>query len=209
MKFGVLISGRGSNMVALAEACASPDHPADIAVVVANDADAPGLRKAAEIGIPTDVVDHRDYPGRESFEEALLPVLAARDVEAVALAGFMRLLSSRFLSAFPERVLNIHPSLLPAFPGLDAHEQALEHGVRWSGCTVHMVTEEMDAGPIVLQAAVPVRQDDDVDSLSARILTQEHRIYPEAVRLLAQGRVQVQGRRVKIDGLEGSYAYEE
>lgn len=199
MRLGILISGRGSNMVALARACAAPGFPARVAVVVSDTPGAPGLEHAAALGLETALVDRRAAADREAFEEALLEVLRAHAVQAVCLAGFMRLLSGRFLREFPERVLNIHPSLLPAFPGLHAHEQALEYGVRTSGCTVHLVTEEMDAGPIVAQAAVPVELDDDAESLAARVLQQEHRIYPEAVRLLAEGRLRVAGRRVRIE----------
>lgn len=198
MKLGVLISGRGSNMVSLAEACGRPDFPAELAVVVSNVPGAGGLGRAAGMGIATAVVDHRDYDDRASFERALIEVLRQHEVEAVALAGFMRIVTGIFLSAFPGRVLNIHPSLLPAFPGGHAHRDALAHGVKVSGCTVHLVTEEMDAGPIVVQAAVPVAEGDTEESLAARVLEQEHRIYPEAVRLLAEGRLRVQGRRVQI-----------
>ncbi len=199
MRFAVLISGRGSNMEALADACAEPGFPARIVLVVANVAAAPGLRKAAARGLPTAVLEHGAFADRDAFEARLVQLLREHRVEAVALAGFMRLLGRRFLSAFPQRVLNIHPSLLPAFPGLHAHEQAIEYGVRVSGCTVHLVTEQMDAGPIVLQAAVPVLQEDTAETLAARVLQQEHRIYPQAVRLLAEGRLRVVGRRVWID----------
>ncbi len=198
MNLGVLISGRGSNMEALADACADPSFPAEITVVLSNVADAPGLSLARERGLSTEVVDHARHGSRDAFEEEVVARLRAHDVEAVCLAGFMRLLGPGLLAAFPGRVLNIHPSLLPCFPGLHAHEQALEYGVRFSGCTVHFVTEEMDAGPIVLQAAVPVEQGDTAETLSARILEQEHRIYPESVRLLAEGRLDVRGRRVEI-----------
>lgn len=198
LALGVLISGRGSNMESLADACAAPDFPAEVAVVLSNVPDAPGLERARERGIDTEVVDHREHEGREAFEEAIVAQLRAHGAQAVCLAGFMRLIGPRMLAAFPARVLNIHPSLLPSFPGLHAHEQALEYGVRFSGCTVHFVTEDMDAGPIVLQAAVPVEPGDTVETVSARILEQEHRIYPEAVRLLAEGRLEIVGRRVQI-----------
>jgi len=198
VRLGVLISGRGSNMVAIAEACAAPGFPAELAVVVADSADAPGLEKAAAMGIATAVVAPGDFASRGEFEDALAAALLAAGAEAVCLAGFMRLLTARFLAHFPGGVLNIHPSLLPAFPGLDVQQKALDHGVRFSGCTVHFVTEEMDAGPIVLQAAVPVLAGDDADVLAARILEQEHRVYPEAIRLWAEGRLQVVGRTVHI-----------
>lgn len=198
MRIGVLISGRGSNMVSIAEACAADDHPADVAVVVSDVASAAGLERAASMGLATAVVDPADHPDRAAFEGALIEVLRAHGVEAVCLAGFMRLLTGRFLAAFPDSVLNIHPSLLPSFPGLHVQQKAIDHGVRFSGCTVHFVTEEMDAGPIVLQATVPIEPDDDAAALAARILEQEHRIYPEAVRLLAEGRLRMEGRAVRI-----------
>jgi len=198
VKLGVLISGRGSNMLALARACAAPEYPAEIALVVSNEPDAPGLSAAADLGLATAVVEHRDYDGREPFEWGLVNALRTHGVELVALAGFMRLLGSGFLEAFPQRVLNIHPSLLPAFPGLHAHEQALAYGVRYSGCTVHLVTEDMDAGPILLQAAVPVQAHDTAETLAARVLEHEHRIYPEAVRLVAEQRVRVVGRLARV-----------
>lgn len=199
MNVGVLISGRGSNMVSLARACADPEFPADIAVVISNEREASGLERAAELGLATEIVDHRLYPDRIAFEDALARQLLEHDVDLLCLAGFMRLVSARLLGHFPQRVLNIHPSLLPSFPGLHAHRQVLAHGVRVSGCTVHIVTEDMDAGPIVLQAAVPVHGSDNEDTLAARVLEQEHHIYPEAVRLFAEGRLRVVGRRVQID----------
>ena len=198
LRLGVLISGRGSNMVSIAEACASPDFPAEVALVVSNVPGAGGLERAESMGIATSVVDHRDYEDRPSFERALVGLLREHGVEALALAGFMRIVTGTLLDAFPDRVLNIHPSLLPSFPGAHAHRDALAHGVKVSGCTVHLVTEEMDAGPIVVQAAVPVAEGDTEDSLAARVLAQEHRLYPEAVRLLAEGRLRVDGRRVEI-----------
>ena len=199
MKLGVLISGRGSNMVSIAEACAAPDFPADVAVVVADTPAAAGLEKAAAMGLATAVVAPGAFADRGAFEDALAATLAGHGVEGVCLAGFMRLLTGRFLDRFPDRVVNIHPSLLPAFPGLDVQQKALDHGVRFSGCTVHFVTAAMDAGPIILQAAVPVLDDDDADALAARILEQEHCVYPEAVRLFAEDRLRVVGRRVIVD----------
>lgn len=198
MRFGILISGRGSNMESLAIACETADWPAEIAVVISNRPEAPGLQRATARGLATEVVDHDEFASRDGFERALVEKLREHEVEAVCLAGFMRLLGRRLLRAFPNRVLNIHPSLLPAFAGLNAHDQALEYGVRWSGCTVHLVTEVMDAGPIVLQEAVPVTPDDTVETLSARILEQEHRIYPIAMRLLASRRLRLRGRIVEI-----------
>ena len=184
-------------MKALGDACASEEFPAEVAVVISNEPEADGLQHARGLGIETAVVDHRGK-SRDAFEGELIEVLQRHRADLVCLAGFMRLLSARFVEAYRGRVLNVHPSLLPAFPGLHATRQALEQGVRVAGCTVHVVVEEMDAGPIVLQAAVPVEADDIEESLSARVLEQEHRIYPEAVRLFAEGRVRVEGRRTRI-----------
>ena len=199
MKLGVLISGRGSNMVAIAEACAAPDFPAEIVLVASDQPGAAGLERAAALGLEALVIDPARFPDRVAHEMALADELERRGAEAVCLAGYMRILSPAFLDRFPGAVLNIHPSLLPAFPGLDVQQKAIEHGVRFSGCTVHFVTPEMDAGPIILQAAVPIEGGDDADALAARILEQEHRIYPEAVRLVAEGRLRVVGRRVEIE----------
>lgn len=196
MRLGILISGRGSNMAAIADACATPGFPAAVAVVVSDRAAAAGLQAARDRGLPAAVVAHTDHANRAAFEARLLEVLRGHGVEAICLAGFMRLLGPALLQAYPDRVLNIHPSLLPSFPGLHAQRQALQHGVRISGCSVHLVTEEFDAGPILKQAAVPVLEGDTEEALSARILEQEHRIYPEAVRLLAEGNLIIHGRRV-------------
>jgi phosphoribosylglycinamide formyltransferase-1 len=192
---GVLISGRGSNLQALMDAIADRRLDARIAVVISNQPDAGGLDRARAAGIDALVMDHRAYPSRDAYDAALAGVLRASNVSLVCLAGFMRLIGSSLLDAFPQRILNIHPSLLPAFPGVDAQRQALEHGVKVSGATVHLVTSELDGGPIVMQAPVPVRDDDTVDSLSARILIQEHRIYPEAVRAVLDGGWTIRGRR--------------
>ena len=198
LRVGVLISGRGSNMESLAEACAAVDHPAQIAVVVSNRPDAAGLERAASLGISTRVVDHTGFDDKAAFEAEVIRVLEEHGVELICLAGFMRVLSEDFVARFPNKILNIHPSLLPAFPGLDVQRKAIEYGARFSGCTVHFVVPEVDAGPIVLQAAVPIEQEDSEDSLAARILEQEHRLYPEAVRLFAEGRLRIDGRRVSI-----------
>jgi len=192
----VLISGRGSNLQALMDAAAGGHLGAEIRVVISNRGGAAGLARAREAGIETLVMPHRDAPSREAYDRALVEALAARGVTLVCLAGFMRLLGPAFCAAFPDAVLNIHPSLLPSFPGLDAQRQALEHGVRVSGATVHLVTPELDAGPILMQEAVPVLDDDTVESLSSRILAVEHRIYPEAVRRVLAGRWRIEGRRV-------------
>ncbi|SLN48595.1 phosphoribosylglycinamide formyltransferase [Oceanibacterium hippocampi] len=198
MKVGILISGRGSNMEALIRATALPDHPAKIVLVVANRADAGGLATAAAAGIATAVIDHRDHADRAAFEAAMDGALRAAGVELVCLAGFMRILGNDFVNSWRDRLVNIHPSLLPAFKGLHVHERALDAGVRISGCTVHYVRPEMDSGPIIAQAAVPVADNDTPDSLAARILAEEHRIYPAALRWIAEGRVSIYGERVRI-----------
>ena len=196
MNLGILISGRGSNMSALVEAVREGRVPgAEVAVVLSDRAGAAGLGRAAELGVETAVVERRGRT-REEHERELIEVLRARGVELVCLAGYMRLLSPCFVEEFRGRVLNIHPSLLPAFPGLDAQRQAVEHGARVSGCTVHFVDETLDGGPIITQRAVPVLDTDTPDTLAARILAEEHRAYPEAVRLVASGAYDIAGRRV-------------
>jgi phosphoribosylglycinamide formyltransferase-1 len=194
-KLGVLISGRGSNLQALIDAVADGTLDASIAVVLSNRADALGLERATAAGIPSRVLAHGDWPTREAYDEALVSALRQAGVELVCLAGFMRLLSPAFINAFPDRILNIHPSLLPAFPGVDAQRQALDHGVTITGATVHFVTPDLDAGPIVLQAPVAVLPGDTVEVLSARILEEEHRLYPEAVRRVLAGGWRIEGRR--------------
>jgi phosphoribosylglycinamide formyltransferase-1 len=197
-RVGILISGRGSNMVALVAAMRDGGVGAEPAVVISNVPGAAGLKTAAEHGVATAVVDHTAIRPREAHERAVLEILARERVDIVCLAGYMRRLSPLLVSAFPGRILNVHPALLPAFPGLDAQKAALDHGVKVSGCTVHLVDDEVDHGPIVLQAAVPVLDDDTAATLSARILEQEHAIYPKALALLAEGRLQIEGRRVRI-----------
>ena len=192
---GVLISGRGSNLQALIDAVADGRLNARLAVVISNTPGAPGLGRARAAGIETLTINHRDYASRDAFDAALAAALQDRRVELVCLAGFMRLIGQRMLDAFPERIINIHPSLLPAFPGVDAQAQALAYGVKVSGVTVHLVTAELDGGPIILQSAVDVLDDDTPETLSARILEQEHRIYPEAVARVLAGGWQVVGRR--------------
>ncbi len=199
MKTAILISGRGSNMEALLTAAADPDYPAGIALVLSNRPGAPGLDKAAARGIPTLVVDHKQYDSREAFEAAVTDALADAGAELVCLAGFMRLLTDGFVERWRDRLINIHPSLLPAFRGLHTHEQALAAGVRLHGCTVHFTRPAMDEGPIIAQAAVPVHPDDDADTLADRVLAAEHRIYPLAVRLIAEGRARVENERVLVD----------
>jgi len=194
LKVGVLISGRGSNLQALIEACAAPDFPAEIALVISNQPDAAGLDRAKAAGIAARTISHRD----PVFETTLNATLRETGVELVCLAGFMRILGDGFVAAWSDRLINIHPSLLPAFPGLDTHRRALAAGVRISGCTVHFVRPTVDAGPIIIQAAVPVLGDDTERRLAARILAVEHRLYPMTLRLIAEGRVTILGGRVEI-----------
>ncbi len=196
----VLISGRGSNLQALIEAAAAADFPARIALVLSNRPGVQGLERAAAAGIATVVVDHKAYPDRATFDAEVDRVLRAQAIELVCLAGFMRLLTPGFVTAWADRMINIHPSLLPAFKGLHTHERALAAGVRFTGCTVHYVRPEMDEGPIIVQAAVPIRPDDDADRLAARVLEAEHRCYPEAVRWIAEGRVRLVDGRALVDG---------
>jgi folate-dependent phosphoribosylglycinamide formyltransferase PurN len=185
-RIGILISGRGSNMLALARACAEPDFPCEVALVLSNVPDAPGLALAAEMGLAVDSVDHRSYRGdRAAHEVAMASRLARQGVEILCLAGYMRLLTPFLVGRYAGRMLNVHPSLLPAFPGLDTHARALAKGVKFHGCTVHLVTEAMDEGPILAQAVVPVLHSDDEASLAARVLAQEHIIYPRALAALA------------------------
>ena len=193
---GVLISGRGSNLQAIIDAIAARRLDATIAVVVSNRAGVQGLQRARQAGIDAVHLSPRDYSDRDAYDQALADLLRARGVQLVCLAGFMRLVGRPLLDAFPNRILNIHPSLLPAFPGLDAQRQALAHGVRVTGVTVHLVNAELDGGPIVLQAAVPVLEDDTFDTLEARILAEEHRLYPEAIGRLLDGGWSIEGRRL-------------
>ncbi len=194
-RLGVLISGRGSNLQALIHAIERGELDAEIGVVISNRSSAGGLDLARAAGIETMVLDHRQFATREDYDERLAQELHARSVTLICLAGFMRLVSPRLLDAFPDAVLNIHPSLLPSFPGVDAQQQALAHGVKVTGATVHLVTSELDAGPIVLQSAVPVQDDDTIETLSQRILVEEHRIYPAAVAVVLAGGWRVDGRR--------------
>ena len=194
-RLGILLSGRGSNFAAIAKNVAAGNLDADIAVVISNVPDARGLEVARECGLTSVVMPSKSIP-REEYDHGVVAQLQSHAVDLVCLAGFMRLLSAEFCRAFPMRVLNIHPSLLPAFPGLDAQRQALEHGVKITGCTVHFVDEQLDAGPIIRQAAVPVLDNDTVESLAARILVEEHRIYTEAIRVVLSERWRIDGRRV-------------
>lgn len=198
LPLGVLISGSGTNLQALIDAIERGELKAVIRVVVSNRADAYGLTRARNHSLPTVVIPHKDFSSRETFEAALIKILQDHGVELVVLAGFMRLLSPFFIRAFPHRIMNIHPALLPSFPGAHAQRQAVERGVRLSGATVHFVDEEMDHGPIIVQAAVPVYPDDSEESLSARILAQEHRIYPQAIQLFAESRLEVRDHTVIV-----------
>jgi len=201
LPIGVLISGGGTNLQAIIDAIESGKLDARIAIVVSNRADAYGLVRAKNHGLATEALDHKRFPSREAFDQAVVEILRGRGVELVVLAGFMRLLSLVLVKAFSNRIMNIHPALLPSFPGLHVQKRALEHGVRFSGCTVHFVNEECDEGPIIIQAVVPVLQADTEESLAARILEQEHRIYTRAIQLYSEGRLHVEGRRVLVEGL--------
>jgi len=194
-RIAVLISGRGSNLQSIVDAISCGRLDATIAVVISNRAGAPGLMRAREANVEALHIPATDFPNRDAYDRRIVAELRERGVELVCLAGFMRLVGAPLLDAFPNRILNIHPSLLPAFPGLDAQRRALEYGVRVSGATVHLVTPELDGGPIVLQASVAVLADDTVDTLSARILVEEHRLYPEAIRVVLAGGWRIDGRR--------------
>jgi len=197
---GILASGTGSNFDAIARACANGEIDAEVRVLVCNRPGAAVLEKATVHGVKAVVVPHARYPDRREFDGAVADVLHAHDTELVVMAGFDRVVTGQLLSRFPQRVVNIHPSLLPAFKGLDAQGQAVEYGARIAGATVHLVDDDVDHGPILVQAAVPVLPDDDAETLRLRILAQEHRIYPRAIQLFAEGRVRVDGRRVRITG---------
>jgi phosphoribosylglycinamide formyltransferase 1 len=202
LKTAVLISGRGTNMQALIDYCSAADAAAEIALVLSNIPDAAGLDRAAEANIPAIAIDHKQFANRESFEDAVTKALEDHDIQLVCLAGFMRLLTDTFVDHWRDRLINIHPSLLPAFKGLDTHERALAEGVRFTGCTVHYVRAEMDAGPIIVQAAVPILPDDDPESLAMRVLVAEHRCYPYALSLVAEGKSRVIDEKVLIDGAQ-------
>jgi phosphoribosylglycinamide formyltransferase 1 len=198
-RIGILLSGRGSNFEALADSAAAGRIPgAEIAMVISNQPDALGLKRAQERGIPARMIPSKGLQ-REAYDRQVVAVLQECQVDLICLAGYMRLLSPYFVAAFPRKILNIHPSLLPSFPGLEAQKQALDHGVKFAGCTVHLVDENLDAGPIVLQAVVPVLDNDDEHTLSQRILKEEHRIYSEAVKFILEGKWRIEGRRVLKD----------
>jgi phosphoribosylglycinamide formyltransferase-1 len=201
LPIGVLISGSGTNLQAIIDAIEAKRLDAAIQLVLSNRADAYGLVRAKSHGIPTEVLDHKKFPSREAFDAEVVEILRERGVDLVVLAGFMRLLSPVFVKAFSNRIMNIHPALLPSFPGLHVQKKAVEHGVRFSGCTVHFVNDQCDEGPIIIQAVVPVFPDDTEETLAERILKQEHRIYPRAIQLYSEGRLRVEGRKVYVDGL--------
>jgi phosphoribosylglycinamide formyltransferase-1 len=197
-RVAVLLSGRGSNFMALREAVRRGDIDADIGLVFSNKEDAPGLLKAKEWGLATAFLNPKLFATREEYDRAVVRELEARSIDLVCLAGYMKVLTPQFCDAYKHRIVNIHPALLPSFPGLHVQQKAIDWGVRYSGCTVHFVAAEVDMGPIILQAVVPVLQDDTEETLAARILVEEHKIYPEAVRLYFDGRLEVRGRRVFI-----------
>jgi phosphoribosylglycinamide formyltransferase-1 len=198
LRLGVLVSGRGSNLQAIIDAGQKGEIPAEVVVVISDQPDAFALTRARANNIPAIYVNFQDFPNKEKYEEKVAAILQAHKVELVCLAGYMRILGASMLEAFPNRIMNIHPALLPAFPGLHAQARAWEHGVRFSGCTVHFVDEGVDTGPIILQAVVPVLVEDTAETLAARILEQEHKIYPAAIRLFAQNRLRIQRRKVYL-----------
>ncbi|HKL26178.1 MAG TPA: phosphoribosylglycinamide formyltransferase [Desulfuromonadales bacterium] len=199
LRLGVLASGGGTNLQAIIDRCQDGSIDAEIALVLSNKPGAGALGRAEQAGIPTTCIDHRDFSRREDFDQAMVQALQKAGVELVVLAGFMRIITQVFLESFPERVINIHPALLPAFPGLHVQQQAIDYGARFSGCTVHFVDSGVDTGPIIIQAIVPVLPDDTAESLADRILEQEHQIYPRAIQLIAEQRVHVEGRKVTIN----------
>ena len=199
LKVAVLISGRGSNLQALMAACSDPAYPAEIVLVISNNADAKGIERARNNGLPALVINHRDYLNRADFDHEMTSTMMEAGVELVCLAGFMRLLSEEFVQYWRNRLINIHPSLLPAFKGLDVQARTIASGAKFSGCTVHYVRPQMDEGPIICQAVVPIHVDDDADSLTSRILVQEHVIYPQAVRWIAEKRVSINDEKVTMN----------
>ena len=204
LPIGILVSGRGSNLEAIISAIEEKRLSAEIRIVVSNNADARAISKAKSHGIPTEILPDKTCPTRSEYDKRLVGILENRGVELVVLAGFMRIMSSLFINAFPMRIINIHPALLPSFPGLNVQDKAIKHGVKFSGCTVHFIDDGVDTGPIIIQAIVPVYGDDTEESLSKRILKEEHRIYPQAIQFFAEGRLKVIGRRVFIEGNQGA-----
>jgi phosphoribosylglycinamide formyltransferase-1 len=202
LKLGVLASGGGTNLQSIINQCQQQKIDAEIVLVLCNNPGAGALTRAEQAGLPNVCINHRDFDKRENFDQAVVAALREAGVELVVLAGFMRIISETFLEAFPQRIINIHPALLPAFPGMHVQKKALDYGARFSGCTVHFVDNGVDTGPIIIQAVVPILEDDDEESLSARILQQEHLIYPRAIQLFSEDRIKLDGRRVLIDGAE-------
>ncbi len=200
LAIGVLVSGSGSNLQAVIDSIEAGKLDATVNIVISNRADAYALERAAKHGIETVVIDHRAYDSRTGFEQALIDMFRSRSVQLVVMAGFMRVLSEHFLGAFPMKVLNIHPALLPSFRGMHAQEQAFDYGVKFSGCTVHFADPGVDSGPIIIQSVVPVLPDDTADILRERILREEHRIYPQAIQFYAEGRIEISGRNVRVRG---------
>jgi phosphoribosylglycinamide formyltransferase-1 len=202
LAIGILVSGRGTNLQSIIDAIEAKRINAEIKVVISNKPDALAVERAGKHGIPVEVITNEGFASREAYDAKLVEVLKGYGVELVVLAGYMRILTPGFIKAFPMRIMNIHPALLPSFPGLNVQKKAIEYGVRYSGCTVHFVTEEVDTGPIILQAPVPVLDDDTVESLSKRLLTEELKLYPEAIGLFSEGKLEVRGRRVFIEEKE-------
>ncbi|SHI74453.1 formyltetrahydrofolate-dependent phosphoribosylglycinamide formyltransferase [Malonomonas rubra DSM 5091] len=199
LKLGVLASGGGTNLQSIIDQCQQQQIDAEIVLVLCNNPGAGALDRAEKAGLPNTCINHRDFEAREAFDEAVVAALQEAGVELVVLAGFMRIISEVFVAAFPNRIINIHPALLPSFPGLHVQKKAIEYGARFSGCTVHFVDTGVDTGPIIMQAVVPILDEDTEDSLAARILQQEHKIYPRAIQLIAEDRIKIDGRRVRID----------
>jgi phosphoribosylglycinamide formyltransferase-1 len=202
LRLAVMISGSGTNLQALIDACAAPDYPAKIEVVISNRPNAKGLERARNAGLKAVCIDHKDFETREAFEDAVHECLREHKTELVCLAGFMRILNAEFVNRWKDRMINIHPSLLPSYKGLHTHERALEDGVRFAGCTIHYVRPEMDNGPIIMQAVVPIAEDETAESLAAKTLTYEHKMYPAAVKLIAEGKVRVAGTKVAFKDTE-------
>ena len=206
LKLCILISGRGSNLKSLIDACKEKDFPAEIALVISNDTEAYGLKRAEEARVPNYVISHKEFSTRDHFDDTVAEKIKNYNVDLICLAGFMRILGDKFIDQWKNKIINIHPSLLPSFKGMNIHQRVIDSGVKFSGCTVHFVRCEMDTGPILLQAIVPVLPGDDAKTLAARILKQEHRVYPKAIKMIASGRVKITNEKVIIDG---AYSTEE
>lgn len=205
LRIGILVSGSGSNLQSIIDRMEEGQLDVSIGIVLSNNPEAYAVKRCEARGIPVAVIRHEEFPSRDEFDLAMIHILKAHDVELVVMAGFMRLLSTRFLRTFPLRIMNIHPALLPAFPGLHVQQKAVDYGVKFSGCTVHFVDEGVDTGPIIIQAAVPVLPDDTEETLAARILKEEHKIYPQAIQWYAEGRLEIKGRKVHVKGNQPSF----